>query len=602
MGVPVVVGPPVRADLRRHRAGEPGVEDVGITREAARLVSLAGLVAGRHVDGGVDGHRLVVGHDGAPPVGLAVLVERVPDGNRHAEEALPAQAPVEVQVLRPVAVAGGHEGRMPLHLGALREQLVLAVEQPGEPLAGRQELERAIALLEVLHRVLDALGLALQRRPAPRRAAGGITQQLDDARLGLLDVLAGELRVGGVGGGRIEALVALAPVLDRHEPSVATDQLAQRQPLVAPPEHVGLVAERTDHQHAGALLGVGELAGEERHGHTEERRHRALAEERAVALVVRVRGHAHTGAEQLGARRRDHERVVAVLDRELDVVVGAGDDLVLELGLRDRALEVDVPHGGRLAGVDEVLLVEVAERALGDAAAVIVDGLVLLGPVHREAEAAPERAEVLLVLVDQLVAGLDEVRPRDQARRLLAHLRAGLFEDEPLLVGLGRVTAHVVVVLHAALGGQAVVVPTHRVEDVHAAHALEAHHHIGLRVGEDVAHVERAGSRGRRRVDHVGLVAGPVRVPAVDAALLPGRVPARLGLGGVEVLRHLGRVDGRHTAGRGTAGPARGGLLAHGFLLCSAFARPGGQRGGPARSGASEPPGSPAARPEGPVT
>ena len=77
-----------------------------------------------------------------------------------------------------------------------------------------------------------------------------------------------------------------------------------------------------------------------------ERRDRGLAEEVAIARVVGVRGQRHAGAEQLGPRGRDHD-LAAALDREAQVDVGALARAVLDLGLRHRGLEVDVPHRRR---------------------------------------------------------------------------------------------------------------------------------------------------------------------------------------------------------------------------------------------------------------
>ena len=79
---------PAAGDLRGERRGGPGVEDVGVADEAAGLAALALGVAGRRVGGGVDGELGLGGHDRAVVDGLAVGVDRVPDRDRHAEEAL----------------------------------------------------------------------------------------------------------------------------------------------------------------------------------------------------------------------------------------------------------------------------------------------------------------------------------------------------------------------------------------------------------------------------------------------------------------------------------------------------------------------------------
>jgi len=145
------------------------------------------------------------------------------------------------------------------------------------------------------------------------------------------------------------------------EPAVALHELAQSESLFAPPLDVGGVAEGADHQDAGALLGVDLLRREDRHRHAEERRQRALAEERAMARVVGMRGDADARRKQLGTRRRDGE-AAAALDAELEIVIGARHRAVLELRLRDRALEVDVPQRRRVAALDVTLAPEIQER------------------------------------------------------------------------------------------------------------------------------------------------------------------------------------------------------------------------------------------------
>ena len=98
-------------------------------------------------------------------------------------------------------------------------------------------------------------------------------------------------------------------------------------------------------------------------------------------------------------------------------------------------------------------------------------------------------------------------------------------------VGEGRVAAHAVVVLHATLGGQAVVVPAHRVEEVLAAHALVARGEVHVGVAEDVADVQAARRGGRRSVDAEDRVlagregGGPIEPVG---ALLPRRSPTWL--------------------------------------------------------------------------
>jgi hypothetical protein len=99
----------------------------------------------------------------------------------------------------------------------------------------------------------------------------------------------------------------LAAKLDRQQVAVAAEDLAQRQPPLAPPRHVRRIAEGADHQDARSLLGIDELAREDGHRDAEERRQRAAAQEAAVALIGRMRGDPHARRQQLRARRRDDE-------------------------------------------------------------------------------------------------------------------------------------------------------------------------------------------------------------------------------------------------------------------------------------------------------
>ena len=68
------------------------------------------------------------------------------------------------------------------------------------------------------------------------------------------------------------------------------------------------------------------------------------------------------------------------------------------------------------------LVPEIEEGELRELAAVVVDGLVLLVPVHRQTDACPELLEGLLVLDRQLLTDLDE-----RIRALAQNPRGGLY-------------------------------------------------------------------------------------------------------------------------------------------------------------------------------
>ena len=239
--------------------------------------------------------------------------------------------------------------------------------------------------------------------------------RVDHLLAGGEDRLAGEALVGRGGVGRGEPLRRLA-----GEPAVAADHGAHRQRQLAPPLHVGEVTEGAAHDQAGALVHLGRRVRDHRDLDAEHRRGGRGAEQLLVALVVGVRDERDGRGDQLGPGGLDVERgaVGGVVGHP---VVGAGVLARLDLGLGDRGAVGDVPDR---RGLGEVGLTagEVAqERALADLPRLAPGGGVGLRPVDRQAEGAPEVLEDLLVLLDQLLAELDEVGPAD--RHLLLRVR-----------------------------------------------------------------------------------------------------------------------------------------------------------------------------------
>ena len=173
-----IVEPSAR-NLRRQRRGRPGVHDVGIAGEPVRRVALIRRVAIGEVGGRIDRQARFVRRERPAVIDAAVGAHRIPHRERHAEEALPADAPVAGQAVHPVLVAVPHVLGMPLQLAAARQQRVAELHRLDEPLAARDDLERPVALLVELHRMRDGPRLADQiarlakllddRRPRLRR-------------------------------------------------------------------------------------------------------------------------------------------------------------------------------------------------------------------------------------------------------------------------------------------------------------------------------------------------------------------------------------------------------------------------------------------------
>ena len=198
----------------------------------------------------------------------------------------------------------------------------------------------------------------------------------------------------------------------------------------------------------------------DRHAHAEERRDDITAEERLVSRIVRMRDQRDARRDQLRARGFDFQEPSALGLREPDAMIGAGLLAILELRLRDRRPEVDVPQGRRLELIRQVPLQQAQKRQLRDALRPPIDGRVGHRPVHRQPEGPPQMLEDFFVLRGQPRAQLDEVGTRHRDRLLPGLVR----RREGGVIRQRRIAAHAVVVLHPALGGQAVVVPPHRVE------------------------------------------------------------------------------------------------------------------------------------------
>ena len=355
-------------------------------------------------------------------------------------------------------------------------QIGLATAIADVPLTTRHDFERPVATLVELHRVHDWARFAEQFT--------AFSEHRDHQLLGLLGGAPGEFAVASL------ALFVGDPRCVGDEPTVASDDGPRGEVQLAPPRHVGGVAERADHGDAGSLLGVGEVMGEDRHLDPEQgSRCRGSAEQGLVAFVGRVRDQRDARREQLGAGGVDDD-VGAVRPVERDLVVRAGDLAVLHFGLCDRRLVVDVPQRRRVLGVRLAAGEVVQEGQLADPATVLVDRGVQQRPVVRQPEAAQHALEDLLVLGDELFAQFDEVGPRDSDRLMVLRRFTVEWRLEVSHVSGGGIAADAEVVLDSAFGGETVVVPTDRVENGLAGHSLIAGDDVGVGVTEHVADVQ----------------------------------------------------------------------------------------------------------------
>jgi hypothetical protein len=215
-----------------------------------------------------------------------------------------------------------------------------------------------------------------------------------------------------------------------------------------------------------------------------------------------------------------------VLPVEDDPVIETGDLPVDDLGLRDRGLEVDIPHRRGVGRVREPAREQPQEPSLRGPARHLADRGVRARPIDREPQQPEQRFEGLLVLGGQALAELDEVRTAHRHRSLARPVER--VDVERRVARQRRIASHAEVVLHPALRRETVVVPPHRIEDLVAAHPVEPSHQVGVGVALHRPEVQRAARRGRRGVDRVDLVAGLRAVEPVRAVGLPPLAPGGL--------------------------------------------------------------------------
>ena len=329
---------PAARDLRGQRTRCPCVHDVGVADETTGLAALRLCVSRGDVGTGVDGQLVFGGNERVVVVDRLVGEHGIPQRNRDTEVTLTTDEPVAVQTLDPVLVTVAHVVGMPREfVSASHEtgtQVGLASTVADVPLARGDDFERAFTLFEELHRVSDG--------PRFTQHLAACTQLFDDGGLGLLDVLARDGRIVVATALRRDGIGRLG-----DDASVASDDRARRKVQFAPPRDVGRVAERTDHGDTGALVGLGERVGDDWNFDVEEWCANRRAEEWLVALVVGVCDECDARSQQFGTRGVDEDVAGTVGLVEGERVVRTGSVAILEFGLCDGGVEVDVPQSGR---------------------------------------------------------------------------------------------------------------------------------------------------------------------------------------------------------------------------------------------------------------
>ena len=336
---------PAAGDLRGQRRRGPGVHDVGVADEPARLAALvlACSPSGTSVDGST-GRRSSAARIGASWSTAPVVVDRVPDREGDAEEALAADVPVARSAPPPRPRSGGActpgASRSSSPRSSSRSR---SGERPHVPLAGRDDLEGPLALLVELDRVGDRPGLADEgpgARPAARRSAvlglpdrpaGRARRRRRPPSPGSSDSQPGSPQATG---SRRPSRPTMVRVGRRELAPPVTSVVSPKVQIMAMPEPLSGSASswaRTGTRTPNS--GVTHLGAEQRPGSGRRRGGRRGPRRRRAARA---------------GWSRSRPPPVAADPGEAQPVVGARALPVLELGLGHRRLEVDVPQRGRV--------------------------------------------------------------------------------------------------------------------------------------------------------------------------------------------------------------------------------------------------------------
>ena len=249
------------------------------------------------------------------------------------------------------------------------------------------------------------------------------------------------------------------------------------------------VVRRRDLHRAGALLRIGIVVGDDRDPAADQRQDHVLADQMAVALVVRIHRDAGVAQHGFGPRGGDDDEARRIFrierlafERIAQIPQAALDLDLLHLEIGDRGQQLRIPVHQPLVLVDQALAMQCDEHLDDRARQPLVHGEALARPVAGGAEP--------LQLVDDDAAALGLPLPDPFEELGAAHVAAA-----------GLLAFHQLALDHH-LGGDAGMIGAGLPQHVAAAHPLETAQHVLQRVVERVAHVQRAGDVGRR--DHDG--------------------------------------------------------------------------------------------------
>ena len=139
-------------------------------------------------------------------------------------------------------------------------------------------------------------------------------------------------------------------------------------------------------------------------------------------------------------------------------------------------------------------------------------------------DAAEDVFKNFFIFGGQGFAGFNKVFARDFLTLFFGVFYMNRFKCR--VIGNFRVAGDVIVVLNAAFGREAVVIPAYRVEYRFSLHALVSGDDVGLGVAEDVSDMQRTGNGRRRCINHKAVVPALGRIVFVNFVGAPVGIAA----------------------------------------------------------------------------
>ncbi len=399
----------------------------------------------------------------------------VPDRNPVSPPELAADAPV-VDMFQPVGIGQFEALWIEVQLAVLQclQSLVGHPLHADEPLVGKVGLDDGMATVAVTDVMLDVLHLHQQAK---------LVQVLDHELPGLF---------------RLQATIFLRHVLVQR--AIRIQYIDRLQVVAFAALIVVGVVGRGDLHHAGAELAVDKSVGDDRDVPTGQRKVQHLADNRLVALVIRMHGHRLVAEHGLRTGGCDGDRAGTIGVGIADMPHMAGHLAVLDLVVGQSSLAMRTIVDQIFALIDQAALIQGHECLADRFGKPLVHSEALMAPVTGGSDGLDLLADDVVVLLLDGPGTLQEL------------LTSQILAAQPLF---GKHT------LDDVLRGDTGMVGSRHPQGALSAHAPVPDEDVLQGIVQGVAHVQDTGDVGRWHDNREGLL----RIGRLEGPLLfPGLV------------------------------------------------------------------------------